>query len=184
MMTNARWEPGIGDPTVFGWVTVLAYGVAMLLCYGCYRKAVPGPARRFWLLMAFIMLALGVNKQLDLQTWLTQVGRDVALEHGWYARRRLVQVVFIVWLVLVALMVRTKLLQLVQGLDRHARGAAMGLLLLGVFVLVRAASFHHVDVLLGLSLEGLPVNAVLELGGIGMIAWAAFACWRSRPGLT
>ncbi len=184
MTSNARWEPGIGDPTVFGWVTVLAYGLAMLLCYLCHRKAVPGPARRFWLLMALIMLALGLNKQLDLQTWFTEVGRDMALEHGWYARRRLVQVVFIVWLVLAALMLRTKLLQLVRGMDRHARAAAMGLLLLGVFVVVRAASFHHVDVLLGLSLEGLPVNAALELGGIGLIAWAALACWRSRSGLS
>jgi hypothetical protein len=35
--------------------------------------------------------------------------------------------------------------------------------------LVRAASFHHLDVLLRLQVFGMPMHVVLELGGIGCI---------------
>jgi hypothetical protein len=51
----------------------------------------------------------------------------------------------------------------------------LGLVVLGAFVLVRTASFHHVDVLLGFSWNNIAVNALLELGGIGAIVHSA---WR------
>jgi len=178
---NTRWEPGIGDPTVIGWVTVLAYAVAMVLCYRSYRQMPGGRSRQFWLGMALIMCLLGINKQLDLQSWFTQTGRDLAFEYGWYERRRLVQVLFIVWLVAAALTLRGWLTSWLRDLDRHAKRAAWGLTLLMVFVVVRATSFHHIDGLLGVSLEGLKFNAIFELGGIALIAHAAWGCWRKAP---
>ena len=27
-----RWRPGIGDPTVLGWATVVAYALSFVLC--------------------------------------------------------------------------------------------------------------------------------------------------------
>jgi len=176
---DGRWEPGIGDPTIIGWVTVAAYGSAMVLCYLSSRKLPPGPHRQFWFYMTVIMALLGLNKQLDLQTWFTQTGRDLALENGWYERRRLVQVIFIAWLVLVGLVTMSWLKNWLRHLDRYARRAAVGLVLLVVFVIIRATSFHHVDRMLGLTLEGLRVNALLELTGIGLIALAALARLRA-----
>jgi len=176
---DGRWEPGIGDPTVVGWVTVAAYGSAMVLCYLSSRKSPPGPHRQFWFYMTIIMALLGLNKQLDLQTWFTQTGRDLALENGWYERRRLVQAIFIAWLVLAGLMTMSWLKSWLRHLDRYARRAAIGLVLLVVFVIIRATSFHHVDQMLGLTLEGLRVNALLELTGIGLIALAALARLRA-----
>jgi hypothetical protein len=32
------WSPGIGDPTVAGWITVFAYFAASLLCWRVYRN--------------------------------------------------------------------------------------------------------------------------------------------------
>lgn len=176
---DGRWEPGIGDPTIAGWITVAAYGAAMVLCYLCYRKMRPGPERQFWLYLTLVMALLGINKQLDLQTWFTQFGRDMALENGWYARRRIVQVVFIGWLVLLGLVTQKWLFGWLKHLSHYARRAATGLVLLTIFVIVRATSFHHVDRMLGISLEGLRVNVLLELGGIGLIVLAALACWRA-----
>jgi hypothetical protein len=46
---------------------------------------------------------------------------------------------------------------------------------------VRATSFHHIDRMLGISLEGLRVNALLELSGIGLIAMAALARLSDKP---
>ena len=127
-----------------------------------------------------IMGLLGVNKQLDLQTWLTEVGRDLALEYGWYAHRRVVQALFIAVMMVAGLGISVWLAQRLKDLDVYARRAAYGLVVLGVFVLVRAASFHHVDMLLGFSWNNIAVNAVLELGGIGAIVHSAWARWQSR----
>ena len=41
------------------------------------------------------------------------------------------------------------------------------------FIIIRAASFHQIDHLLGLSIVGFKVNWLLELGGIACIAIAA-----------
>ena len=178
---DGRWEPGIGDPTIIGWATVVAYGSAMVLCYLCSRQVPAGPNRRFWLFLALVMALLGINKQLDLQSWFTQTGRDFALAQGWYERRRLVQFIFIAWLILAGLVARAWLSNLLKHLDKYARRAATGLVLLIIFVIVRATSFHHVDRMLGISLDGWRVNNILELGGIGLIALAAWSGWRAPP---
>lgn len=176
---DGRWHPGIGDPNATGWITVAAYATAMLLCYLCQRKSPPGPTRQFWMGMAFVMAALGLNKQLDLQTWFTEVGRDLALEYGWYAIRRVVQAVFIGLLLVAGLFVRSRLLHRLRAMDVYARRAGSGLVVLGVFVLVRATSFHHVDALLGFTIENVRLNVVLELGGIVLIAFAAWGRLRA-----
>ena len=82
---NGRWEPGIGDPTVFGWMTVGGYLAASVLCWRAaaadkrsQRCARDGRAVVFWCAMAVLVLGLGINKQLDLHTGLTQVARRTA----------------------------------------------------------------------------------------------------------
>lgn len=179
---DGRWHPGIGDPNITGWVTVAAYAFAMVLCYLCHRKTPAGPARQFWGMVALTLGALGINKQLDLQTLFTQVGRDLALQYGWYAHRRVVQAIFIGALLVTGLVARLWLVQRLRGLDVYARRAASGLVVLGIFVLVRATSFHHVDVLLGFTLENIRLNVLLELGGIATIAiaaWGRLWAWRT-----
>ena len=177
---DGRWHPGIGDPNATGWITVAAYATATLLCYLCQRQAPRGPHRHFWLGLTLIMGFLGVNKQLDLQTWFTEVGRDLAVQYGWYAHRRVVQAVFIAAMVVSGLGVAAWLAQRLKDLDVYARRAAYGLVVLGVFVLVRAASFHHVDVLLGASWNNIAVNALLELGDINAIVHSAWGRWRNH----
>src|SRR5580693_6074196 len=86
---GGRWKPGIGDPTVMGWVTVAAYFVAVIGCFlAAWREPLPDGTRRprsrpskFWLALAALMVALGINKQLDLQSLATQIGRDAI--RGW-----------------------------------------------------------------------------------------------------
>ena len=84
---DGRWHPGIGDPTFLGWFTAFSYLAAAWLCRRAGRR-VRGKhpdARRMrlaWSLMALLMLALGINKQLDLQSWLTYVGKDMAIQQG------------------------------------------------------------------------------------------------------
>lgn len=188
----AGWHPGIGDPTVWGWFTVGAYFAAVLLCFRAYRRSeAPRPPtrreildarvrRRFWLLAAALLTLLGINKQLDLQSLLTAIGRLLAKDQGWYESRRLVQQAFIGSVIAAAGIV------VLGSLWAFRRGGwwvllgQVGLIALCTFVILRAASFHHVDMLLGQSVGFLKLNHVMELGGIAIVACAAIGAGRVR----
>jgi len=50
---------------------------------------------------------------------------------------------------------------------------------LGAFVVLRAASFHHVDAMLNLNFSQIRINALLELGAIAVIVYGAWSYLRS-----
>jgi hypothetical protein len=77
-MATFNWSPGIGDPTFMGWLTVVLYFLASLGCWITARtlsseglSAGSTNEVRAWRWIASTFLALGINKQLDLQTALT-----------------------------------------------------------------------------------------------------------------
>jgi hypothetical protein len=187
---DGRWHPSIGDPSLVGWITVLAYlAVAVLAgrkARGLRPRTQDGAAAadarllsRFWWGMGLLLLALGVNKQLDLQTLFTQVLRDLARAQGWYERRRPYQVAFIVAVGLTSAGGTALLAVAMRRVLRRVWLGLLGLGLLAGFVLIRAASIHQVDVLLKRGTVRL--NWVLELGAIGVIAWSALR-GRKREG--
>lgn len=127
----------------------------------------------FWRAVAIVMVLLGVNELLDLQTLLTACGRDHAKAAGWYEQRRTVQYVFVITFAAASIVGSVALLWVTRRAPVSARVAALGLLLILVFVLIRAASFHHIDVFLGS--KG-PVSSwamSLEIAGILVVALAA-----------
>lgn len=132
---------------------------------------------RFWTATALIMTFLGLNKQLDIQTLFTEIGRHFAHTGGWYDQRQTIQILFILVFSTLAILSVCAMFWLFRKVDRAVRTAAVGLCLLGTFVIVRAASFHHVDIFLGDSLSGIRWNGILELGGILIISTAA---WQYR----
>ncbi len=182
---DGRWHPGIGDPTPVGWITVFAYFGAALLAYRALRlhwAAPPSKERRlllaFWATVLCAMVLLGVNKQLDLQTWLTEIGRDLAKSEGWYRRRQAVQIAFIGAISLMGIAGLLEATLVLRSVFRRIAGALLGLGFLVTFVIVRAASFHHIDALLGYGT--IRLNWVLELGGIALIALSASRQGRKR----
>ena len=167
------WKPGIGDPTVYGWLTVAAYALGALLCWRASRRA-PAGERRFWLVAAALLAFLSVNKQLDLQTLFTEAARVIAKVQGWYGNRRGYQEGFIAGLA-VAFGATVLLLLLRSRRDRPVmRAAIVGIALMLLFVLVRASSFDRIDWLLARHLGGMKVNHTLELGSIAIVAVCAF----------
>jgi hypothetical protein len=181
-VTSAHWTPGIGDPTIAGWVTVVVYFLAAALCF----RASAAPVlieRRWWTGLSMLMILMGINKQLDIQTLFTDIGRDMARAQGWYGEHRMVQGYFIVGLVVSGLIIAATLaLTLGRKSGPWARVAMLATCGLGVFVLIRATSFHHVDDMLGLKLGGLRYNNILEMGPLLVIALAAWkaAGWKTR----
>lgn len=175
---DGRWQLGIGDPTVMGWVTVCGYGATALLALRCARRASQPTEFGFWAIAAGALLLLGVNKQLDLQSLATQIGRDLALAQGWYGARRLVQAAFIGALVALGAAAGAWLLWLTRRMHVATQLGGAGLVLLVVFVVIRGVSFHHVDDILGSRIEGIRYNWLLELTPLALIAGAAW--WRRR----
>ena len=171
------WKPGIGDPTVYGWLTVAAYAIGALCCWRARRNA-PPRERGFWLVLTGIMAFLCVNKQLDLQTLLTDVARHHARTHGWYGNRARVQLAFIFALGAATALATSALLVRMRRARGTLWGASIGLALLLLFVFVRAVSFDKVDRLIGLHLGGMLANQVMELGGIAIVAAFAWAASR------
>ena len=112
------------------------------------------------MILAAALVALSINKQLDLQSLLTAIARHAAQEEGWYAERRDPQRAFIgAWDL--------------RDRGASARLAGLGSATLLAFVVIRAASFHRVDVLLAHRALGVCVHHMLQMGGIAVIATAA-----------
>ena len=168
--TDGKWHVGIGDPTVFGWVTVIFYVIAMGCSYKRYnslKKSTEVP--QFWFYLSICLLFLGVNKQLDLQTWLTLAIRDNAVAHGWYSNRRVVQAVFVVFLGLGMLITLLSLRTFLAKSWHLYKFTWLGILLLCTFILMRVASFHHFDVFINTHFLGLRINVILEIGALLLI---------------
>jgi hypothetical protein len=170
LSSGAEWRPGIGDPTFVGWLTVGAYVVAAMLCVRQRQREQTSSSRRlFWVLVAAMMVLLGINKQLDLQTWLTITGRNLALSEGWYERRRAFQFWFILAVACGGFVGFATLRRLVQEHGSDLRLPLLGVFLVTCFVVIRAASFHHIDEFLHSRVAEFKMNWLLELGGIGII---------------
>jgi hypothetical protein len=186
---GGRWRPGIGDPTVMGWVTVAAYFVAAIGCFlAAWREPLPDGTRRpraqpsrFWLALTGLMVALGINKQLDLQSLATQIGRDVIKGWNLYQERRELQAGFIVAVALVCAGSLALVLWAARRNLKRRWPAIVGMLFILGFVVIRAASFHHVDAFLAARLGGVKWNWIFELGGISLVGLAAFRIALARP---
>lgn len=174
---DSTWHPGIGDPTPIGWLTVAAYFLAAWACWRAFAAADTGSGarfgNRFWLLLAVALGLLGINKQLDLQTALTEIGRSVVHAGGWYEQRQAIQFAFIVGVAVSAVGVLAAMTWLLWPPSPSRAFALCGLIFLVGFVMIRAASFHHVDLFLGQTALGLRWNWILELSGIGLVGAGA-----------
>jgi len=177
------WSPGIGDPTFVGWFTVVAYIAAVAFCWQVRRTLSVGPndprrERRFWLALALALLFLGINKQLDLQTAFTETMRTLARRQGWYENRFEYQIAFIAGMTFLLPVGIWLCFRVARGMPTSVKTAGAGLVVIACFVLIRAASFHHVDRLLGETVLLLKLNWLLELGGIAVVLVGA--SWRLR----
>lgn len=182
MDLDVRWEPRIGDPTLMGWLTVAAYFAAAVLCAVTARtlraRLAPRELARqhlVWWATALLLVALGINKELDLQSWFTAVGRAIARRDGWIDRRRTVQAVFIAAFVTASLAATAAAAWRIRRSWREYGPLLLGLGCTLTFIVVRAASFHHFETFLDRRVAGARLNWVFELTGIGLVSLAAAA---------
>ncbi len=151
-----------------GWLTVAFYFiVSVLSVFVFYRQS--GRHRIFWLLLSVLLFALAINKQLDLQSGLTAVGRCVAQAQGWYAERRSFQLRFVISIIATSWFVALLLFWAMRRELRHIWVALAGIVLLLVFIAIRAVGFHHFDQFIGYEIGSIRINWAFEIGGTAMI---------------
>ena len=179
-----KWRPEIGDPNFMGWLTVAAYAVAAFTAGLAAHRAGPAPGwaaggRGMWFLISVLMTFLCVNKQLDLQSLFTDIGRAIARIQGWYAKRREFQKWFVLGLLATSFIITAVVAIKFRRFWRSHFLLGAGLAFLLTFIVVRAVSFHHVDVFLRSRLLGVKMNWFLELTGISLIWLAALRDYRN-----
>ncbi len=183
------WRPGIGDPTMLGWLTVVCYLLAAVSSYAVAQTlagsahAVPRREILVWRALAVLFLLLGINKQLDLQSAFTEIGRYLAHRQGWYEQRKTMQLLFVGGVAIAGALVVAASIVLLRDVSYQTRIALLGGCLVLIFVVIRAASFHHVDVFLSTRLATVRWNAILEIGGLLFVllgAWLRTAAGRKQ----
>ncbi len=169
-----------------GWVVTLGYFyTAMLIIYMLRKLRRISPDRRkiyvqFWVIVLVVYVLLGLNKQLDLQTFVTSTGRCMARVEGWYAERRSFQLTAI----LVGLAVGSTALfafyYYFRSILSRSFLAFTGLSLSATFVTLRAISFHHIDHMFSTNVASVKLHALLELIAILLVATNAIRMAHSR----
>lgn len=176
----AFWLKAIAEADAADWLVMAAYLGAAWLAGRAARRAEGLGQRRerwFWLVITVLLMFLGVNKLLDLQALLTEVGREYARASGWYDHRRTIQYGFVLALAGVAAVGGAAAIWLTWRMAATIRVALAGLVLVGLAVLLRAAAFNHLSDVLGGGPAAMDIGAFRELPGIVVIALAA---WRYR----
>jgi high-affinity Fe2+/Pb2+ permease len=113
------------------------------------------PENKLWRVISIGFIGLGINKQLDLQTAFTELGRVLASMQGWYEQRR---TWFIVAVAAICLLMAVVFLVLARRAPMPTWLALVGVVIVLGFVTIRAASFHHFDHFIGSRAVGLKWN--------------------------
>jgi len=161
----------IGDPDFMGWFTVGAYFACAIVALIAVLINQTGGTRScfFWSLISLLMILLVVNKQIDLQSLLAEVGAQIAKARGWMDQRRIVQFWFIVPSGTTAMVAFLSFVIIMRSLFRRFILAFIGLFFLLSLIFLRALSFNHFDEILGFTPSGAKIYWVLELTGIYLI---------------
>lgn len=199
-VTTSGWRPGMADAAVRGTLIVTFYLIVAVACAWAlyvarigariakqYRKVERRKHDRtaayrasflFWALLTLCMVILGVNKHLDLESWLTEIGRNIALSQGWYEARSSVQRPLVAGVAGFGLISLTVLLALTRRLLPRHVPAFVGIVVLLCFVIARSMSFHQLDDALAVEMFGIRARWLLELAGILCIGLCAVKnCW-------
>jgi hypothetical protein len=181
----SEWQPKIGDPSPIGWITVGLYVLSFFAGLGAMIRIVTAEDLDqknrlvcFFIFYSGLILFLGVNKQLDLQTLFTDVFRIISKEEGWYSERKFFQKKFIVFISTFGL-----LSFLLMSIWLRSFFKRIAILLLGIcaligFILIRAASLHYMDFALRDKFYDIKLYAIIEVTALAIILVGVFVSTR------
>ncbi len=163
------WQP-VGDPTVLGWTITVAYAVTAWRCWQAHATEPALAVRRFWWFLTMALAFLALNKQLDLQVFVTGLARTTAKNQGWYSDRKPLQMVAVGFAALVVSFFASVAVRMLRPNLARLWPALTGVVVLGLYASVRMTSLHELDALV---VRGpFPMKWWMELLGLALIFWA------------
>lgn len=118
-----------------------------------------------WTAIAVLLALLGVSELLQLQQAITNFGRSIAFDEGWYWHRQGIQAAFTkAGFAITVLLSFGFFLSARRTSLECAVALACAVMIVG-YILVRAISLHHVDVLLLKTTFGLRWSRIPEFAG-------------------
>ena len=194
------WRADRGDNDLLGWATTLAYLLAALFCtrtaLAARHSATATPPRvdppppptlpltppldpKPYFTLAAGLLLLGLNKQLDLQILVRELGVRFIYFLGMEPHRRWFGRLFVLVMALILLRVMATAVRQMAGHTRGHRLLLTGLALLATFAVVRAGTY--VPGLKQVNLRfGKALHLAFEFGGVFLVALSA---WQTRQRL-
>jgi len=179
------WHFGANDNTIGGWMVTAFYAILGCLCWfkvAMGRLTAAAAAENqtlppfFWLGLATGITLLGVNKQLDFQAWLIEVGWGAAVSAGVAEHARLIEAAFAAVGSVAVLFLSGVLWKLARRATKQERMALAGTAAILGFVLVRMADILHADEALGIRINQHRPLVVTELG---ILIFLCFAVWKN-----
>lgn len=167
-----NWRSSLHANFFMGWFITGSYFVCAFLAALLANLPNMKKERRaftFWIMISSLMVLLGINKQLDLQTLSIEFGRQIVRAQGWMDQRRVVQFWFIVAFGTTAIAALILFTFTMRDFFRRFILAFIGLFFIFGFIFMRAAQFHHFDEALNIKFFGTRTNWLLELTGIYLI---------------
>jgi hypothetical protein len=173
-----------GRLTTLGWTTFALYLIAAILSFRKAAASARGHSSaingqqssemgRIWFWLGVVLALLGLNKPLDLQTRLIELGRQIAGRENLSAHHTGLHVLFFLgFMVLVIALfvaVRFRFAAEMGRVVRQLPVAAAGCALVCIYIVIRAASIDRVDQMLGMDLDRVPFLWLLEAGGLLLV---------------
>lgn len=160
-----------GDQSLLSWLVFAVYFVVVVWIWVATKK-VDSRERGFLLLNLLALLALGLNKQLDIQTDLINLAKQLAQYAGLYSHKTALKQLFVLF---VGAGVTTAIIVFVALFWRLFFKYAfvfIGWLCLFIFIVLRVAYFEH-DAFRGASLwQYEQYFQLIELTGLLLIGLA------------
>lgn len=181
VFTIGNWHPGIGDPTLMGWFTVFSYYLTALICIlsSFHNK---NKEYMLWLFLGLFIGFLGLCKQYNLLSAITETGRIILRKNGLIKDRRIIQILFLLIFLPFIGIVSVQLIKKIENkISLTLKIVAIFTFYLSLFVLLRAVSLHQWETILGYSIFRLKINWLGELVGIYGILLGGIVnlCWRT-----
>ncbi|MFC1762272.1 hypothetical protein ACFL6U_09345 [Planctomycetota bacterium] len=184
---EGSWKDKAGDPEVLGWlVTILYLGTAIICLFnGDWSRRDIRTVRYlwFWWLLGLSILFLGINKQLDLQMLLADIGRTYSHAMGWHSARKAVQIRTVALLVSVSLGILAIISFHMRKAHRSTWIAIGGLILIVGVVGSNLVSLPRLGRLLRTHTLGIRLGDLLEIVSILAVGLSAWIYRRKHSGL-
>lgn len=180
---SAKWRFQANDDSPGDWLVTGIYAALMVLSWRAALRSKPAERasgralqRSFWIWLAMGITAVGINKQLDLQVLMVELGRQAAQAEGLLPYRRFIQAGFAGTAAVGAAAITVALWLLSRRASASERLVIIGVCALLGFVVLRIAGFNHIDFLN----QGMQEHGRMLVLELALSTFLCFAVWRNH----